>query len=75
MDRAALLEHLAAAERHLQEGERHLASRRALVLERQRDGHDVAEDMERLAALEAAQRQHRKGLDAIRRQLAEEETR
>jgi hypothetical protein len=69
MDRRTLLEHLALAERHLQDGERHLAEQRARIEERRRDGHDISEAMELLAAMEAAQRQHKKGLDLIRQQL------
>jgi hypothetical protein len=73
MDRRTLLEHLTRAERDIRDGERYLVGQRALIEMRRRDGHDVTEAMKLLAAMEAAQRQHRKELAAMREQLAAEE--
>jgi hypothetical protein len=59
MNRAALLSHLAYAERHIRDGERHLLRQREIVAELERHGHgksrtaQMARDI--LASFEMAQ--------------------
>jgi hypothetical protein len=62
MNRAALLSHLAYAERHIRDGERHLLRQREIVAELERHGHgksrtaQMARDI--LETFETAQSKH-----------------
>ena len=69
MDRSALEDHLAAAERHLDEAERQAAIQRELVAELERNGLDTAEPARLLAELEEVLTSHAADCDRLRTEL------
>jgi hypothetical protein len=74
MDRRQhLLKRLAEEERYLARGAENLARQRALVHRLRREGRDVehvADEMELLSMLEAAQRTHSDERDALRKEVS-----
>jgi uncharacterized coiled-coil protein SlyX len=69
MDRSALQDHLAAAERHLDEAEWQAANQRELVAELERNGLDTAEPARLLAELEDLLAAHVADCDRLRKEL------
>jgi len=69
MDRSALEDHLAAAERHLDEAEWQVTNQRELVAELERDGLDTVEPARLLAELEEVLALHLADRDRLREVL------
>jgi len=74
MERAALEDHLAAAERHLAEAEWQATNQRELVAELEHDGHDIVEPARLLAELEEVLAAHVADCDRLRKELGLEST-
>jgi hypothetical protein len=68
--RAALLEHLAQAERHVAEGAAIIARQKSLILELEKDGHDTTSSRSLLRQFEEIQHLHIEDRDRLKTELA-----
>jgi hypothetical protein len=68
--RAALLEHLAQAERHVAEGAAIIARQKSLILELEKDGHDTTSSRSLLRQFEEIQHLHVEDRDRLKTELA-----
>jgi hypothetical protein len=69
MDRATLVDTLAAAERHLAEAEHQVANQREHVARLERDGQDTAQPTQLLQQLEEVLDVHLADRDRLRKEL------
>ncbi len=69
MDEARLRRHLRETERQLAEGMRHIAKQRAIISQRERDGHDVNRSKTLLDTLLQIESLHERHRDLILQQL------
>jgi hypothetical protein len=67
--RADYQKQLAEAERHIEDGLRHIEDQRAVIRQRQADGHDTTESKELLSELLDAQNLHEMNRQRVLREL------
>ncbi len=69
MDRAIILEHLAQAERHVADGKQIIEKQEALIIDLERDGHDITDAIKILMTMRQTQALHEDGRDQIMKEL------
>lgn len=69
MDRAALQEHLAQAQRHAAQGEIHITRQESIIADLDHNGQDTAKAREVLATLRDAQLNHEQDVERLLKEL------